>query len=149
MSPALVPIVRPVARQAGCGHLQHDGELAVDEEDVDDEEGKQVGDEDDDNKDDVNLHLGGHLHHNGNDLVVDVGDEESEVHLGGHDAPLVLPLVDYPRAGARAQAGKVERAADLRRTIDFHDILADPYTVCGQNDRARLTMIRVVTMMMM
>ena len=95
-----------------------------------------------------------------------MGDEESDVHLGGHDAPLVLPLVHDPRAGARAQTGKVERAADLRRTmmiwrivmiqfsfsvsqVYFHDILADPYTIGGQNDRARLTMIRVVTMMMM
>ena len=112
MSPTLVPIVRPVARQAGSGHLQHDGELVVDvgdaeselaDDNCDYEDGKQVCDEDDDNRDDVNRHLGGHLHHNGNDLVVDVGDEESEVHLGGHDAPLVLPLVDDPRAGARAQ----------------------------------------------
>ena len=77
-----------------------ESEFVVDEEDVDDEEGKQVCDEDDDNMDDVNLHLGGHLHHNGDDLVVDVGDEESDLHLGGHDAPLVLPLVDDPRAGA-------------------------------------------------
>ena len=95
MSPALVPIVRTVARQAGSGHLQHDidlalhvggaeSELAVDVEDADDEEGKQVGNEDDDNMDDVNLHLGGHLQHSGNDVVVDVGDEESDVHLGGH-----------------------------------------------------------------
>ena len=82
-----------------------------------------VCDEDDDNRDDINLHhngddfvfdeggeesdlhLSGHLYQNGNDLVVDVGDEESDVHLGGHDAPLVLPLVDDPRAGARAQTG--------------------------------------------
>ena len=104
MPPALVPIVRTVARQAGSGHLQRDNDLAVHvgdaeselvvvEEDVDDDEGKQVGDEDNKNMDDVNLHL------------------------GGHDAPLVLPLVDDPRAGARAQAGQVERAADLRRTM--------------------------------
>ena len=38
MSPALVPIVRTVASQAGSGHLQHDGELAVDEKDADDED---------------------------------------------------------------------------------------------------------------
>ena len=57
MPPALVPIVRPVARQAGCGHLQHDGELDVDVEDADDEEMKQVCDEDDNNRDIYMLQL--------------------------------------------------------------------------------------------
>ena len=42
--------------------------------------------EDDKNMDDVNLHLGGHLHHNGDDLVVDVGDGESELAVDVEDA---------------------------------------------------------------
>ena len=41
---------------------------------------------DDDNRDDVNLHLGGNLHHKGDDFVVDVGDAESGLADGVEDA---------------------------------------------------------------
>ena len=71
MAPTFVPVVRAIAGEAGCRHLDYDYGSGGDEGGIDgkDDEGDGVEDND-----------GGHL--------------------SGDDTALALPLVDNPRAGA-------------------------------------------------